>query len=154
MKRQTLCVVDMQYVFDATANQCLDAVVKEVKKFKRKNLPIIVLEYLAWGGEKYSDTFDEITSLLEGYTNVEYVGKENNGGGDEFIEAGRRRRFPVCNIRMVGVNRAYCVYSTAKDLKLKYGKRCKIDVVKKATWCESSPAYGINKLNGLDINLV
>lgn len=152
MTRQTLCVVDMQYDF-GTANKCLKEVVREIKRFKKKNLPIIVLEYMDWGGEKYSDTFEEITSLLEGYTNVEYVGKENDGGGDEFIEAGRRRRFPVCNIRMVGVNRAFCVYSTAKDLKLRYGKRCKIDVVKKATWC-SNPIYGINKLNGLDINLV
>jgi len=90
----TLCIVDMQIVFENPAKKCLEEVCRQIKLAKRRNAGIIVLEYEGCG-----PTLPEIKQLLKSYKRKTYKQKTMDGGGKEVLAAAKRRGFPTHKIR-------------------------------------------------------
>ena len=144
--KTTLCVVDMQPYFSKTALRCLNEVLIEIKKAKRRNAAIVILEYDGLG-----PSYDEIDKLIEGYPHCAITSKSLDGGGEELLNELECYNWPADKVRFVGVNRSYCVRSTVKeflDLTKKNNVPSQVEIVARATWCEypSSGLRGLKKL--------
>lgn len=160
---QTLAVIDMQDYF-GNAQHCLDGVLDEVKHAIKNNMPVMVVEY--WDRcyrdsarpRRLSKTNKPIRDLLHGYKHKAYVKKYNDGGGYEIEKVAKKRNFTIENIRLVGVNRSYCVYQTADqimdiNMSNNNGKKGRVEVVKGASWC-SYPEGGLDSLKRIGCILV
>lgn len=154
---QTLCVIDMQDYF-GNSFKCLAGVLVEVKHAIKNKMPILIVEY--WDRDedhkKLSPTNKEIRDLIKGYKHKAYVQKYNDGGGYEVMEVAKKRKFNTSNMRVVGVNRTFCVYQTVSqlmDIHHDDGKSIDIEVVKGASWC-SYPEAGLRNLKDLGVKLV
>ena len=135
---RTLVIVDMQTGFDETAHRCKEQVIREVKRAKRRGAGIVVLEYT---GDffRYGRTYLEIRKLLKGYGRKTFAKKRNDDGSKECIRAANRNGFPLDKVRVVGVNRSYCVWGTIDGLRRKI--KTDIQVMMDATCCHD-PADG------------
>lgn len=155
---QTLCIVDMQDYFE-TSKHCLKGVLDEVHHAIATETPIIIVEYwTGWRtpGKKLSKTNKPIRDLVKNYEHKTYVKKCSDGGGEQVFKAAKRKKFPVDNVRMVGVNRSFCVYETAVQLLyIQEQKKIKgeVSVVKGASWC-SYPTHSLSKLRNGGVKVV
>ena len=154
---QTLCIIDMQDYFQ-NSFKCLAGVVDEVKHAIKNNMPILVVEYWERYGDdkKLSPTNKEIRDLIRNYKHKAYVKKTNDGGGYEVREVAEKRKFNTSNMRVVGVNRTFCVYSTVRellDIAQDKEEAVDIEVVRGATAC-SYPQQGLHNLKELGVKLV
>ena len=160
---QSLAVIDMQDYF-RNSRHCLAGVLHEIEHAMREKMPIFIVEY--WDrcyqhdGPDYesrlSDTNQPILDLLKGYRHKVFVKKYNDGGGYEIQEAAIEKNFNISNMRMVGVNRSFCVYRTADqliDIGMDNGEKAHIEVVRGASWC-SYPKSGLENLKDLGVKLV
>ena len=119
-----LIVIDMQPGFGATES-VLDAVVHEVKKARRRNEWVLVVEYEARGRTPY-----RITRELKGYKKYDKVIKERNDGGTAIFNRLTRRRwsfsYPVVprasHFKVCGINTDACVFETVRSLSYLKGK--------------------------------
>ena len=112
-----LIIIDMQYEFDA-AEDVVGPVCDAVRQAKNEGRQIVLVEYKCWNHFPNAETcgcrtYYEITSLLEGYTNLVVVTKANDGGGREIIDA--VSVFPS-DVDVCGVNIGACVRETVEQL--------------------------------------
>lgn len=120
-----LCIVDMQYKF-SSHEECLEGVLYQIYLAKRRNAPIVVLEY-----EDYGPTHDRIQKALENYSEVSVVIKSTDDGSREFL--GEFDSDPDFDrVRVVGVNTCYCVFETAAGL---ISEGFIVEIPKSATAC-------------------
>jgi nicotinamidase-related amidase len=128
MKNKTvLVVVDMQEYFDAANNEkTLKEVKKQIQLAKKRNGPIIFLEYAESGKTK-----KELLDLVKNYKHKYIETKYNDSGADKIIRVIKRGKLGEKNIRICGVNSDCCVLETTKDLITRLPKS-KINVIKKA----------------------
>ena len=115
-----LVIIDMQETFYETARskRTIAECQRLIKKFKHRNEPIVVLEYLTWG-----ETIPEITSLLKDSKHL--VLKKNLDDGSVALD--RKFHKQKKNIRFVvaGVNIGACVMDTVCGL-IKKGYHVKV----------------------------
>lgn len=151
---QSLAVIDMQDYF-SNSQHCLDGVLHEIRHAMKEKMPIFIVEYWC-DGMKLSDTNRPILELLKGYRHKVFVEKHNDGGGYEMAEVAKEKNFTIENIRMVGVNRSFCVHDTAwqlMDISMDNEQKVHIEVVRGASWC-NKPKTGLNNLKNLGVKLV
>lgn len=158
---QSVAVIDMQDYF-GNSQHCLDGVLDEIKYAIRHNMPVLIVEYQ---DRCYRDDEEErllsktnkpIRKLLKGYKHTARVKKYNDGGGYELAKVAKKHNYSIENIRLVGVNRSYCVFQTADqlmDIQRKNGQRKHVEVVKGASWC-SYPEGGLKSLKHIGCVLV
>lgn len=143
-----LCIIDMQPFFEKTASIALPGTLREVRSAKQRNAPIILVEYADLG-----PSYDEILELLDPYPHTIRVTKDNDGGGMEVIETASEHGVNLNQrIRVCGVNRSFCVYSTLHEIKMQ-SEHFEVEVPVYASWC-SNPDTGIELLGGLGCILV
>jgi nicotinamidase-related amidase len=169
---KALVIIDMQMRFDAAhCRITLRNILREVDKFKAQNLPIILVEYRAWGHGAYtakdsfsllghSPTRPEITNRLIGYQNCFTVLKSRDNGGDEVHLMLVENLDLVDELYCCGVNTGYCVHDTALQL-LDYGYAVRIlsdccnHIYKnrdcKAAQKENGQYFEIFEENGIDV---
>lgn len=124
---RTLIIIDMQDDFMKAGSACLRHVLHEITLAKARGAGIVILEYQDCG-----KTAKEIRQMLEGYKNKVTAVKMKNGGGEEFFAVAERKRFNTGKVRVCGVNRAWCVKDTVKEL---LDKGVDVEVAINATWC-------------------
>ena len=134
----TLVVVDMQTEFDA-ANwpEVVVGVTREILEAKRKNWPILILEYRPV--ENIGYTHFALTKLLKGYSLKARIGKDDDDGSLEVIRAVRRRGFYNKKFRVCGVNTDCCVAATVMGLINR--TESVVEVVKDACESEHQPEF-------------
>lgn len=130
MKNYVLVVVDMQGHFASAKNDyTIRNVITSIKKAKKDNAVIIVLEYFGCG-----PTLSRIKKHLNGYDKVTYAMKSSDGGGEEVIDKMHFKNIDfIQNIRVCGVNISFCVSETVRELVDDYGKN--VEVIKRACNC-------------------
>lgn len=138
----SLVIVDVQKEFSA-AKYVLPQVLKLIKEFKEKKLPIIVLEYGNYAREEevlYYDTYKAIMANLTGYPFFKYKFKWIDCGSAEVIQSLRELNYNSKKITICGVNTSACVAETVEGLiQAKY----KINVIKKA--CHDKESHYHNR---------
>ena len=109
----TLCIVDMQPNFLlAKQKRTIKATVEEIKKAKKNREGIVVLEY-----EEEGETHPSILRALGQYKRVAFEKKDDDDGGDEFVQACDRHQFSLRQVKVCGVNVFACVYRTINGIK-------------------------------------
>lgn len=131
----------MQPQFEAMYD-VLPQVLSEIERAKKDKIGIVVLQYDGNG-----DTTLTIRRALKDYRRKTYARKYNDDGSIEFVRAAIRKKFSIANVRVVGVNRGYCVRDTVAGL-MDCGKINTIDVIVDAT-SGRSPEYEINSLDDI-----
>jgi hypothetical protein len=122
----SLCIIDMQPYFKSSFG-CLNSVLREIRLAKKRKAHIVVVEYDPHEiGQSHSEIFETIGK----YKNISIVEKNQMDGS--FEVTGALSLIRTKKIRMVGVNRCYCVESTAEGLR-DFG--FKVDVKDYATSC-------------------
>jgi len=109
-----LVVIDMQVNFEAAnLHWLVKKVVAKVKKYRKSNQPILLVQYVNCVGP-LGDYVGDIVEALNGYENVYYIDKKYDDGGREIDSFLRKKklksqikRFEVC-----GVNTDACVLET------------------------------------------
>ena len=95
--------------------------------------------------------------MLKGYKHTARVKKYDDGGGYEIAEVAKKHNYTIENIRLVGVNRSYCILATATQLitinRSNNGHKGNIEVVKGASWC-IYPEDGLRSLKRLGCVIV
>lgn len=133
----TLCIVDMQPYFKAS-DKVLDPVLREVKRAKKNNSGIVVLEFSGCG-----ETCEQIAHALRNYGRKVYATKAMDDGSKAFLKAAKKVKFPTKNVTVVGVNRGYCVLSTVSGLM--HSKNVHIiKVIMDATWGSNPEIEGMD----------
>lgn len=115
---KVLIVVDCQPCFGISDDMDLVRnTVKKIREFKRRNDPIIVLEFRHNGR-----TVDSITKLVKKYPNGVFLEKSYNDGSDEIQEYLYNHVFApkIEEVQFCGVNLNVCVIDTAIGLGEKY----------------------------------
>ena len=113
-----LCIIDMQNYFKAS-REVEEEVIHEIRLAKRRMGHIIVLEY-----EYYGPTLSSIKKELKNHPRVKFIKKGRDNGGPNVI--GTLRWYKIDTVRVVGVNRCFCVAETAQylqnfeDLKIEF----------------------------------
>jgi nicotinamidase-related amidase len=125
--KTALCVVDMQPGFGASW-ACLEGVLREVRLAKKRNAPIIVLEYEGVGPTHY-----EILKTLSNYQNVVFASKDENDGSPQAFPI--LKKFNTNKTRIVGVNTCFCVMDTILGL---IERDVEVNLIETATNCECS----------------
>lgn len=109
----TLLIVDMQEYF-ATAQPILDNVISEVRRSKRLESGIIVLEY---DRHELGRSLKGLTKELNGYPRKRFVSKSSDDGGNEVVREAKRARFNTDSWRVCGVNTCFCVLHTTETMQ-------------------------------------
>ena len=104
---------------------------------------IVVLNYTGFGR-----LLPEINKAIGRYPKKTSITKKSDGGGWEFLRAAKKKGLPTKEVRVVGVNRGYCVHDTVCDLIDSFAVG-KIHVVEKATWADYDQAGQLIKLKNL-----
>jgi len=146
MAKRALLVIDVQDYFE-TAGCVIDETLREITLAKKRGAAIVVVEYAGCG---FSNS--KIVKAVENYPNKIFVTKHNDGGGAEIHAECVKNGIPHNKLRVVGVNRSYCVHSTLHQLKKQYGVN-DIQVSEKGTWCDD-PETGLSLLRDLGCELV
>lgn len=120
--QKALFIIDMQKEFlnehhpDEVA-QMISAQIELIRECKKRNVPIIVIEYKGSGS-----TIPELQAELSGYRNLYFIVKKNNNA---FLGTALRsflEELGVEEVILAGVNASYCVFETAQSA-IKYGLR-------------------------------
>lgn len=118
MGRNTaLVIVDMQPTGFALAKNegLVRNIVAQVKEFRRKLLPIIVVEYKGSGS-----THDLILDALKGYkANWFYVRKDQMSGSKEIFKKLSQKKLRINKFLVAGVYACWCVQETCDGLNKK-----------------------------------
>lgn len=139
----TLCIIDMQDSFSATAN-AIRGVIHEIKLARERNDHIIVVEYKDNG-----PTNSKIKQALRGYALVTYCRKDMNNGAGNIVRVAKRYKIPLDKVRVVGVNLSYCVYETVRGFEMDYKDVVKqIFVPVRATACTVDMETAIENIKG------
>lgn len=137
---KALCIVDMQddYVWNEPHEKAIPRVIHEVVLAKRRKANIFILEYHDWG-----KTVRPIMDSIGKYPYHRLI-KFTDGGGYELQSYALKNNLFINKIRLCGINRGFCVYATAKELKhLVPG--ISISAAVNATWC-ATPRKGLQRL--------
>lgn len=110
-----LVVVDMQPYFPTSQPHWLvEAVIKEIKRARKRGEPVILLEYAGWG--VYGSTDSRLLACLLGYRKKFVAEKYRDNGGPEVVELIETHNLPHEKIRICGVNVNACVRQTTQHL--------------------------------------
>jgi nicotinamidase-related amidase len=127
---EALIIVDMQGYFATAKNPSTIKNVKSlIKEFKKKRLPIIVLEY-HYSFRNLGHTLPCITKMLDDYYYARYVRKSDDDGGVEVIECLNKNGWNIGKFKVCGVNIGACVRDTVCTLVHDFNM--KVDVVRRA----------------------
>lgn len=147
-----LIIIDMQPFF-GSSKRPLKAVLKQIDLAKEAGNPIILVEYDGCG-----PSYTEILTRLVGYKDTIRVLKNRDGGGGEIIREAETHGIDVSQkVRVVGVNRSYCVFQTVigmKNLNREInGNELEVEIPTVATWC-TNPVNGRENLKRIGCRLV
>jgi len=137
-----LIVIDMQPFFSETADKCLAATLDQIRLAKQRKAPIMIVEYRGCG-----PSYKQLLDAVDGYDKVTFVKKSSDGGGEPVMNAARANGFQLKKVRVVGVNRSWCVFSTVSEMLCIMADMI-IEIPEKATWC-SQPRTGLSWLESL-----
>ena len=136
METTALVIIDMQNSFTTSKDTTTTKnVLIQIKKAKKDNVPILVLEYVGHGETKF-----KIKRSLKKYEKVYYVKKVNDNGSVELMLCVCKHKINVQRFIVCGVNISFCVAGTTSGLVEKYKKR--ITVIKNACNCDGSKNNG------------
>lgn len=124
-----LCVVDMQYGFWYSGQHACEKVQKRMLEALRDGNKLIVVEY-----DGYDQTHESIKRIANMFPkrDVLYVTKIHNGGGKEVLASVDKAGWDfIKEINICGINRCYCVYSTAVQI----AESIKVNFLSEATHC-------------------
>ena len=123
-----LVVVDMQPEFKAAMDEQTQInVVNEIKKAKRRNDLIIILEYRGGGS-----TVRRIRKAILNYDKVIYAEKDEDDGSSYI----RKHLIGKKLVRICGVNTDYCVADTAAGIAYRFADAA-VQVILKACNADS-----------------
>ena len=147
-----LIIIDMQPFF-GSSQKPLGAVLKQIDIAKAAGNPIILVEYGGCG-----PSHPKILDKLVDYKDVICVTKHRDGGEFDIIREAKTYGIDVSKrVRVVGVNRSYCVYSTVKGMKNLNqeinGRELEVEIPTAATWC-TAPKQGRDLLKKLGCTFV
>lgn len=128
-----LIVVDMQARFAAANNpQTQQACVREIEQAMKNRDAILFVEYANCG-----PTLPNLVDVVKKakYKRSYHVIKYDDDGGKEVIAFLKDRHLPRLNLRVVGVNTAYCVKQTVYGMK-RNSKNSTISVIADACHSE------------------
>ena len=138
---EVLVVVDMQPYFAASRKpSVIEANVNLVRRFRRMNRPIAIVEY--YGGGDYledgdGDTHRPIMKELDGYSRFGVLWKNDDDGSSVVQDWLSEMKIIPSKFWVTGVNGCWCVASTAEGLELRYPDVV-VRYVKKAINCSCS----------------
>lgn len=108
-----LVVVDMQPRFEASnCEQTINACATLIKRFRRKNWPIIILEYIG-NGQSHQCLLD----LIKGYRLGVVSEKNFDDGSSVIYDVCDTKQFDTDEFHVCGVNLGACVRSTISGMK-------------------------------------
>ena len=139
-----LVIIDMQTGFMETGKNALVGVKEEVKRAKRRQDPIILVEFEHWG-----PTHQDIMKLLDGYPHVTKCFKWTDDGANELLDHADAHMIDLSKVRFCGVNRCYCVGSTIRSFVRKMENLStppEVQIAIDATWCHD-PGHGRHVLS-------
>jgi len=113
----------MQDYFDA-ANQLwlIDNIVARIKEYRKRNQPILLVQYVDEAGYPLSHYLKEIVDAVEGYDKAYYVDKTDDDGGskiDCFLEDMKLKPH-IKVLEVCGVNTDACVLETILSLTWRF----------------------------------
>jgi len=124
VKNQTLIIIDMQEKFYASADRDTQiAVIENIIKARLAHIPIVIVEYSpnGWGG-----TLPCIMEALGHYTEVLFVEKNNNDGGQEVEEVLVENSLAGSELLVCGIEIAHCINETISTLVRDFSERVKV----------------------------
>jgi len=139
-----LLIIDVQDEFE-TSQFVIDETIREIELAKKRNAIITSITYSGQGPAN-----SRVLSALRTYPKTYHVTKDRDGGGERVVNtyAKHKNELPK-RLRVVGVNRSYCVFDTVRQLSdAAFGV---IEVSQKGTWC-TSPYNGMERLKKLRYN--
>ena len=126
-----LCIIDLQEGFRASNGPNLrHAVTREIELAKRRNYPILVVEYSGFG-----KTESWVKEAIGSYP-AKYCTKKTDDGSKAILGAGiLKRHFGAKNYRICGINTDACIEKTVDGLICGIDPlQQKIEVVKDGCW--------------------
>lgn len=127
-----LCIIDMQYGFEAAKNPVtIWNIIREIKKAKAQNHPIINVTLNPTGNGKVSPI---IMDYLKKYKNVFHTVKAHDDGSPEIIKLIVKNKLDITNLKVTGVNTDACVIRTCLGLTRR--SNMKVRIIKSA--CNSN----------------
>ena len=124
MTHSILCIIDMQPYFDASNEPwLLNNVLAEIKKAKKNNDYIIVLEYDGCG-----ETHPDIIKACDGYNRYYHEVKSSQSGAPNIIFIMRENNIQADHFIIVGVETESCILETVEGIVRKIPKS-KVTVV-------------------------
>lgn len=138
---KVLLLIDLQTEFYATRKLSVVKIVNiEIKKAKKKNIPIICLTYSGYG-----QVIDSIKCNLDGYHKLHNVVKYDCCGGDEVNEQFQKIGFTGGDIFVCGVNTNECVKETVESLR-ELNSNYIINIIANGcnTYCDKLHRYYMN----------
>jgi CMP-2-keto-3-deoxyoctulosonic acid synthetase len=145
MKASTLCIVDMQPMFQASQEpNTISGVLGLIAKAMKAGAGIVVLEFQGCG-----ETDPRIIQALRGYHRVLITTKSCDDGSSEFLEVCEQRGFYTGRVVVCGVNTDACVQATVFGIKRRL-PQSKVVVVGRAcnTWTNRDKMLALNVLRG------
>ena len=126
---EALVIIDMQIHFCTSEDESTQkACIREIKRAKRRNMPIIFLEYEGFGA-----TQPDLMQALGVYKKVKTLTKSTDSGSDEISSLLLRQWTSIQTLRICGVNAGACVISTIRGLQ--WGKKFELIAVADAINC-------------------
>lgn len=138
---EALVIIDMQPYFSSALNEyTIRNCIAEIKRAKRANIPIVVLEYEDPDGEDdLGETLPRLKKHLDSYHATYYVKKYDDDGGLDVMRCLEENDLDtIPNFRVCGINLGACIWETVDTLVNVFNKQ--VEVVKRACNC--------NGLNG------
>lgn len=121
-----LMVIDMQWTFPVARRESLKLNVrKEIALAKRRNAPIILVEY-----EDSGPTLPELLRTLNGYEHCYKITKNDDDGSTEILGVLAELPRFVPKWRICGIHLEHCVWDTIMGLKNNL-KKTKLEIVRK-----------------------
>ncbi len=115
-----LVIIDMQWWFPSARESWLILnIVDRIKKYIKRNEPIIILEYTD-NDNKFGQSVPEILEAVDGYKNCFFRTKMNNDGGKEVSDIMYEQDLDVSEFEVCGVNLDACVMATVVTMSWDY----------------------------------
>ena len=109
---ETLIIIDMQGGFSPIPSHVTSEVIAEVRRFRARRLPIIVVEIVGMGR-----TISVVERAVGRYHLARYVTKEGHNGAGLVRPTLANLGFPhIRSARVCGLYTSICVAETAEDL--------------------------------------
>ena len=112
MTHSILCIIDMQPYFDASNEPwLLNNVLAEIKKAKKNNDYIIVLEYDGCG-----ETHPDIVQACDGYSRYYHEVKSSQSGALNILSIMQQNGITADHFIIVGVETESCILETVEGI--------------------------------------